>query len=107
MESLLLELKNLISNYTTKPNFIFLKVLCLITWAVYLLKLSTVPLQLVIITFCLIFICTFFMSYIKIAKAYNTQLKEKEEKQNIEKSIKNTIVPENKQIKTDKISTNI
>lgn len=82
MDSLITELRNLVATYNNKPNFIFLKALCLITWAVFLLKLSVVPVWLVIIPFCLIFINHFCFSYIKLVKAQSEQLKKEEQKKN-------------------------
>ena len=103
MDSLITELRNLVAIYNNKPNFIFLKALCLITWAIYLLKLSIVPLWLVILLFCLILICNIIVSYIKIVKAYNNQIKDKEVKTEKHESIMST---ETKQVKTNIISTN-
>lgn len=103
MDSLITELRNLVAIYNNKPNFIFLKALCLITWAIYLLKLSIVPLWLVILLFCLIFICNIIVSYIKIVKAYNNQIKDKDVKTEKHEAIMST---ETKQVKTNIISTN-
>lgn len=105
MESLLLELKNLISNYTNKPNFIFLKAFCLITWAAFVFKLTVIPIWLVIIPFCLIFLANFLVSYVKIAKSYNAQLK-KQQEQKVDEIKENTISATDI-TNNDTISTNI
>ena len=58
MDSLITELRNLVAIYNNKPNFIFLKALCLITWAI-LLKI-----KLFLLSPRLIFVNHFSLSYI-------------------------------------------
>lgn len=115
MNNALIELRDLLSGQKSTPTFSLLKMLCVATWTVFLLKLSVIPIWLVCLPFILIFLNMVIINYIKLLHEYNKTLKNKAiTTPDVSKSI--NVQPENQNVNntlntniinsTDKISTN-
>lgn len=85
MNNALIELRDLLSGQKPTPTFSLLKMLCVATWTVFLLKLTVIPIWLVCLPFILIvllkFISNFISSFIKLSKQ-QLLLEEENTKQN-------------------------